>query len=112
MNRSTEGAAEVILLGIHQRSAARIREPVIGVHVIVAAEVITYAMELIRPALGHHVDDGAARVAEFRAEIVGLDFEFLNYVTRRVELPLGNTAVLLNAGDGAAIQHDLRSAVP
>jgi hypothetical protein len=63
-------------------------------------------VELIRAALGHHVDDGPSGVSELGAEEVGLHLELLNHVHGGIELHFRDSAILFDAGDRPPVQHD------
>src|SRR5215471_5760974 len=77
VDRTADGAAEPVAMGIGQRTVVRIREPVVGVECSIPTVEVAYAVNLVGAALGNHVDDRAARIAEFRAEEVGRCFHFL-----------------------------------
>src|SRR6185437_1151086 len=74
-------------------------------------ELVSVAMKLIRSAPDNYVYDGAARVAELRAEVVGLHLELLHSVNGGLIFQIGDSAVLLDVRDAHSIQQDIRGRV-
>ena len=81
-----------------------IRKPVIRVQRRVAVKLVDIAVQIVRPALGDHVDDRAAGVAEFSAEVIRLDLELLYRVNGRLVFQISDAAVLLDVGDADAVE--------
>src|SRR6185369_13456790 len=95
MHRAADDPAKIVDGGIDESASARVGEPVVRVQRVVAAKVIAHAVKLVGPAFGDHVDDRAAGVAEFRAEVVRLNLELLDHVDGGIKFYFCNAAVLL-----------------
>ena len=119
-NRAAEGRAELVLkqdrFARHQLGGALIGfEKACRVKRRVAQVVIRRAVELIRAAAKRRIDHRAARAPVFGAEVVRLDFEFLNCVRRglhdliREALIAGAVGVVVHAVNDEVIERTAQS---
>ncbi len=84
-NRASDVGAKLVLSKRRTLDATRIGEEIIGVQHLVADELVCRAVKGVCAGLGREVDDSAGKSPVFRAEIVGLDFKFLNGILRRYD---------------------------
>src|ERR1039457_3261693 len=85
------------------RLAAAIVEEVVGVPNAVAFEIIGDAVVLVAARLGDDVEHAARRASELRVVAVGLHFEFLHGVDRRID----DSPVDVAGGVGRAVDEYL-----
>ena len=82
-NRAADVGAKLVLGKRRDLRPALVGEEVVRVQHFIAQELVCGTMERVGARLGNEVDDSAGKSAVFRAQIVGLDFEFLDGILRR-----------------------------
>src|ERR1700733_1040423 len=84
LDRSTEAAAELILMILRTAQVVAVGEEVIGVEVVVAQVFEQQAVHRVGPALRIHRNNGTGTAAIFSRVRIGDDVEFLDDVDRGV----------------------------
>ncbi len=98
LDRPAQGAAELLLAEVRLRRVRLLLEVGPGVQALVAGEEERAAVELVRPALGDHVDDAAHRAAVLRAVALGGDLVLLDgVVAELLEEPANDPVVVVAA---------------
>ena len=78
--RTAERSAELVEAEGRPVPPVRVREPVVGLELVIADEFVQHAVELAPSGAGDHVDDGARCPPVLRGERVRLHLELLQRV--------------------------------